>query len=225
MNRYGENNGSSYLLFTICTAIVSAFIVLIDQQANTQGSHVVFAIAATLTYLVNLVGIIFLFWREWAGQAIEISLTERNLSFAGYSIPWRLYRTVDHYLGLNLSFALIMMTFWVWDTSADKDTYYSFPSSLNVQNPWAMWMSFIGTSFAIYNGVGFAEFAVISTATVAIATWHIILAKPIDLIVAAIVVSEGFESVQRKRRAQDAISKRHEDDDPTRAGVEPTPLL
>lgn len=205
----GENNGSSYLLFTACTVALGAINVLIDQQAHTQGSRIWFAIAAAVIYVVNLVGIIFLFWREWVSQMIEISVVNWEPRAFGCRIPWRLYRIIDHYLALNLAFSLIFMTFWVWDPSPAKDTYFAFPAGLDATNHWAVWLSFVGTSFSIYNGVGFAEFSVASSATVAVATWHIVWAKPIDLVVAAIVVAEGFEIVQeRRRKAKEGREKR-----------------
>lgn len=199
-----ENNGSSYLLFTIGTVGLGAISVLIDQQAGTQGARVWFAIAATLLYVINLVGIISLFWREWIAQLVEISPTSWEPRFFGYRIPWRLYRIVDHYIGLNIAFSLLWMTFWVWDPSDAKETYFTFPPSINSSNHWAVWLSFIETSFAVFNGVGFAEFQLASTATVALTTWHVMWARPIDLVVAAIVVSESFELVQERKRAQNA---------------------
>lgn len=198
-----ENDGSSYFFFTAVTAATAALSILLDQQIANEGTRVWFAIQATLLYALNIAGVFSLFWREWIGQAAEISPPMRSrLRLAGYRIPWRLVRIVDHYVGINLAFSQIFMVFWVWDSSPLKDTYFSFPAGLAATNHWAAWLSFIGTSFAIYNGVGFAEFSLNSSAVVAVATWHIALAKPIDLIVAAIVVAEGYEIVSERRRGE-----------------------
>lgn len=202
----GENDGSSYMLFTLCTAALGAINVLIDQQTGTQGARVWFAIAATVLYTLNLIGVVFLFWRIWVAQMVEISAFSWQPRILGHRISWRLWRIIDHYLGLNVAFSLILMTFWVWDDAPDKESFYDFPDNMPVRNHWAMWASFIATSFSIYNGVGFNEFSATSPGTVIVTGLHIIFAYPITLIIAGIVVTAAFEAIQ-DRRQQGADNK------------------
>ena len=202
MKPQGENDGSSYMLFTLVTVALGAINVLIDQQTGTRGAHVWFAIAATALYIINLVGILSLFWRIWVEQMVEVSIFSWQPRIFGHRISWRLWRIIDHYLGFNLAFSLIFMTFWVWDDSPNKDKFYDFPPNMPVSNHWAMWASFIATAFAIYNGVGFNEFSATSPGTVVVAGLHIVLAYPITLIVAGIVVGAAFETLQERRRQQ-----------------------
>ena len=196
-----ENNGSSYMLFTLAAGAFGTIAVLMDQQINTKGSHVWFTIVGVFFYVINLIGIVSLFWREWISQTIEISPSSRTSQLR---IPWRIYRVIDHYLGLNLSFSLVLMIFWVWN----QDTYYAFSQGINSTNHWTAWLAFIGTSFSMYNGVGVVHLNVASSGSGAVITWHIMLSRIINMFVFVTVIGEGVSFAKQKRRDAQVNNRR-----------------
>lgn len=200
-----ENEGSSYGLFTLCTTIVGALSVLIAQQADTRGAAVWFAIQATLAYAVNLLGIGALFWREWVQQEVELWPTAPESRLFGRRVPWRVVRALDHYVAINVAFSLLFMTFWVWDSSPDKDYYFALPDTLPRQNAWAVWSVFLGTAFALWNGVGFREFLLRRVSVIFVGTVHIFFALPTLLLVFGVVVSEAQQRQTDDERRQEVV--------------------
>ena len=97
------------------------------------------------------------------------------------------------------------MTFWVWDPSDDKTYYFALPDTVNRQNHWVVWSIFLGTAFALFNGVGFREFLLRRTSVIAIGTLHIFISLPTILLVIGVVISDAQQRQNDKEKRQELV--------------------
>jgi len=138
-----DNNGNSYMFFTIVVLASSPLMILLDQQVNTLATHIVFTIYAILQLiLLPGVNILSFFWRSWVAQRIELSVTvPMGFGRPLTDVPWRVWRLIDCFLSWNFAAGNVLLCFWIWDDAPDKDTYFLFcDHHSGCQNIWGAWV-------------------------------------------------------------------------------------
>lgn len=147
--------GRSYMLWTICTALVSVFCVLLQSTAGNAVGKIVILVLAPPTAALNLFGILSFAYREWVNPRWQLFPHHLfpHIHLSGKDIPWRLARVVDHYFALMLSWALVFLLLWMWDPTPERNRYIELENPISVHNVWSAWLSFIALSVQILNEI------------------------------------------------------------------------
>jgi hypothetical protein len=111
-------------------------------------------------------------------------------------------RILDHYLALNLAFSLLWTTFWAFDPTPDHARYFAWHSQINTDNIWAVWLSFVGSAFAIFNGLGYGDFTLNASGPIAVTSFHIVISRPFEFAVVAVLTTEAFMMLRQHQKAQ-----------------------
>jgi hypothetical protein len=195
--KIGDENASSYMLFTVVTLVIAVPTVVVNHF--TSAGRAWLAIASILLYVANLLGILELFWREWFAPRPIVRLPPETVIF-GHEIPWRLVRLLDHYIAFSVAFSLVLLSLWAFDPTDAKTKYFVFASGIHATNTWAVWNSFVVFSFSILavDG-GFGEMVLNNELSVALCGWQIFLSLPINVAVVALVITRGIEANAARR--------------------------
>lgn len=194
-----DANASSYFLFSTITVLITVPTIAITQ-AYPHSARIWMAVAAALLYVANFAGVVELFWREWFNPRPIVRLPKRTIVF-GYEIPWRLVRLLDHYIGLSVSFSLVILAVWAFDHTPTKDHYFVFsPSGVSATNIWSVWNSMLTVAFALIT---------VNTSTnnvtpnhdlpITLCGWQLFVAYPINVAVVTMVITRSVEAIARRR--------------------------
>jgi hypothetical protein len=156
LDTFPENNGNTYMLFSIVIVGTAPLCVLFAQQVNVLAVRILFAVYAALTVLAAFANIASFFWRTWAGQMFEASPPRvvprtRLVRLLG-RVPWRIWRLFDCYFAWNFAAGNVIWTFWRFDTAtAGYDTFFAFCSGhRGCTNAWGAWGWSVFQAFSIF---------------------------------------------------------------------------
>lgn len=144
-----NNDGSSYMFFTMVTLLFGCVITAIHQQAHTHASRIVHSIVAALVVFINMTNLISLFWRLWVRQEIEVSAYPSIWTRAWSRFPWQIVRAADAFFGTSFAWSFVFLTVWVWSPATDRNLHYTFCNQAGCQNIWGAWNMCISQAFAI----------------------------------------------------------------------------
>ena len=140
--RFKENNGNSFMFFTIIVAIITPCMIVMAQQAPCLATRIIFTIFAALAAIFAALNFLFLSYREWNQQLVEVSpkfLVAATPVFLA-DVPWRILRLTDCVCAWVLAIANLILCFWIWDTAPDKSTYFLFcDDHRGCTNIWSGW--------------------------------------------------------------------------------------
>lgn len=144
-----NNDGSSYMFFTIVTMLVGCVSIVIEQQAHSRTTQILYSVASALLLLMNGINFVSLFWRLWVRQELELSPRRSFIWTRLVSrIPWQVTRAVDCYIGWSMSISFVLLSLWVWDDTPNKDRHLTFCNHAGCQNIWGAWNMCISQAFA-----------------------------------------------------------------------------
>jgi len=187
---------TTLVLSVLCVAVVGA-------TDSALGARILIAIVAPLLVLLNLARLAMLVYSAWVDAHDH---SPRDTSTSQWRIPLLALRLADFYLGWNLAWALLLEVFWAWDAAPDHSTYLRFEDASARHNAWAAWISLIGNSFQIFNGVGFAAVMVVHTATVSITGTMTIINGMTQWGVIAVLAGQAYEYIKSRREGDKAKS-------------------
>lgn len=189
----------TYMLYSAAT-LAASLLGLVVQSTAPGAGRVLLAVLGPLAVSANLAGLAWLVYHVWVASSHQ----HRHLlgqQDALRRVPWTLLTVFDHYVGLNLAWALLLLVFWAWDPAPDRSTFIAFAGPLSRSNVWAAWLSTIGTSFQIFNGVGFSQTVVVHPASEAVTNAMTALAGLLQWAVIGVVIAEGYELAKQRTRA------------------------
>lgn len=205
-----ENDGSSYMLFTLVGAIAGPLFILLDQLVDTKASHAIFTTFAAFYLPFVLLNTLSLAWRTWIRQEFEVSLPLPQTLF-GRRLPWRLVRVVDVALSSWLALSFVMLCFWIWDGDLHRETHFEFCEIAGCHNIWGAWNMCISQVVALWF-TSTTDLHVKSQAAITFSWLASVMAGLVILLLITILVAEGREAEKRTKAVSGARSERRQRD-------------
>jgi len=151
--RFKENNGNSFMFFTLVLGAVGPCMIVMVQQAPCLATRIIYTIFAALAMLFAAANFILLAFREWNQQLLEITprilVTAMPVFLA--DIPWRIWRLTDCVMAWLLANSYLILAFYIWDDSTLKERFFFFCLDHTAcENLWAMWNVSISQAVAYF---------------------------------------------------------------------------
>jgi len=218
--RFKENNGNSFMFFTIVVAIITPCMIVMAQQAPCLATRIIFTIFAALSAIFAAIGFLLLSYREWNQQLVEVSpkfLVAAMPVFLA-DVPWRIWRLADCVCAWVLAVANLILVFWIWDTSADKSTYFLFcDDHRGCTNIWSGWNLSILQSINYFTATSSdlhvkGQLAVLLASIASLVAWFIgqlvsvaAVAKAMEMVKIQIGSAEGGSNDKERANIERAI--------------------
>jgi hypothetical protein len=193
--RFKENNGNSFMFFTLVVGAIGPCMIVMVQQAPCLATKIIYTIFAALAALFAALNFVLLAFREWNQQLVEISprllITAMPVFLA--DIPWRIWRVTDCVLAWVLANSYLIYAFYVWDDSPFKDKYFFFCLDHTAcKNSWAVWNACISQAVAYFTAAT-NELLVRSPLAITL-TWVLsLLAWFVSQLVTVAVIAKALE--------------------------------
>ena len=134
-----------FALLSVVTSIVCA---AVYQTGHHQNARVLASVAAPLLAIVNLTGVAL-----FVLEALHNRRKKRRISTHDYFIKTVL-RVLDHYTAINIGWALVVLTIWMWGQRSSPNAYLFILVGAAQHSVFAAWVSALRGSFGIWLTVG-----------------------------------------------------------------------
>jgi hypothetical protein len=194
-SRFGENNGNSYMIVTAIVGGLSPLMIVMAQQAPCLATRIVYTVFAALATIVAALNFLMLAYREWNKQLIELSpkFLQRWEPVFLADVPWRVMRLTDCVCAWTLAIAAVILAFWIWDDSADKNTYFLFCNEhRGCHNIWGAWALSILQSVNYFTAAA-SDLPVRSVLAMNMASIVSMVAWFVGQLVSVVAIAKGIE--------------------------------
>lgn len=202
-----DHGARTWMLLTAGTLGASVLCVLIESVVGGRTAAILMAVVAPLLVAGNLAALADLLLREWFHVSLPHLLWRQRhhgrhdalpplVYVHRQPVPWRLARVLDHYLALNVAWALLLLVYWVWAPAAHRDLYIELPGKAAQHNVWAAWLVTLVAAFSEFNTAGFGHVVIQHPASAAVELAMVITDRLVDLIILGVVVAEAVEAIR-----------------------------
>lgn len=144
-----NNDGSSYMFFTMITMLFGCLSIVIEQQTHSRATRILHSVVSALLLALNGVNFISLFWRLWIRQEVEVSARSFFWTRLWARLPWQVVRAADGFIGWAMSISFVLLSLWIWDDTPEKVRHLSFCNHDGCHNIWGAWNMCISQAFAL----------------------------------------------------------------------------
>lgn len=195
----------TYMLLTAITAVASVLAVMIEFVAHNTASHVVLTVTACLAVLMNFCALGELAYHMWIEPFMHKHRAYDNNKHTQKrhgGLPWAALRILDHFLALNLAWALLFVQLWAWDKSADHTHYFRTATAEPLHNVWTVWLVMIGLAFDIYLTAGHSQVLAAAVVTEVLFTFVTVVSAIVRGGVLVLLLDEAYEFFREQRKEQ-----------------------
>lgn len=192
-----DNNGSSWMLFTLIGLVLGPVFIAIDGSLHNTGTRIVYTIWACAYWGMALSNPLMFIYRTFVRQLFEITpsfldrLDERTPPWA--RVPWRLIRILDITLAWILAMSYAILIFWVWDESPGHDRFLAFCTHHGCSSIWGAWNLCLSQAVKIFVTNG-SEVPVLHQGAVAMQWMFELISMLIFLLALTVGVTQVLES-------------------------------